>query len=370
MTTLVIGQPAHFTVTVQRDGQPVAIAQDAVIAAALYTADGRTLVSSLAAPQPDAAGAAWTDGVVAVDVTDTVSAALAPGDLVLTLTSAAFGASRFRVSVEAADAPTASLLFVRDLVVAEIRADRLIAAASLLGRSTPMSDDYIWQKVLAAEAEIGRTLRVPLAPTQFFSVPPTDEQIAALPSGMPWAVDPGYDYDPGFFRSERWGFIVTRQKPIQSVQEVKFVYPDQIQGLFKLPLDWLRMDAKYGHIRFVPATQTFAAPLSAFLMQALGGGRTIPFMIHLTYVAGLANAARDYPDLLDIIKKKAVLKVIEDRFLPQSGSISADGLSQSISVQMDQYAGMIDHVLNGEQGSNGGLMTAIHGVRVGAMVGV
>ena len=233
-----------------------------------------------------------------------------------------------------------------------------------------MSDDYIWQKVLAAEAEIGRTLRVPLVPTQFFPVQPTDEQIAALPDGMPWGVDPGYDYDPGFFRSERWGFIVARQKPIQSVQEVRFVYPDQIQGLFKLPLDWVRMDAKYGHIRFVPATQTFAAPLSAFLMQALGGGRTIPFMIHLTYVAGLANAARDYPDLLDIIKKKAILKIVEDRFLPQSGSISADGLSQSISVQMDQYAGVVDHLLNGDQGSNGGLMTAIHGVRVGAMVGV
>src|SRR3546814_15149872 len=89
-------------------------------------------------------------------------------------------------------------------------------------------------------------------------------------------------------------------------------------------------------------------------MQALGGGRTIPFMIQLTYVAGLANAARDYPDLLDVIKKKAVLKIVQDRYLPQSGSISADGLSQSVSVQMDQYQDVIDHALYGGKGTNGG----------------
>lgn len=369
MTTLIIGQPAHFTVTVASDGVVVAIDTSAAITAALYSADGRTLVAALAAPLSTAPGANWAAGVVAIDVDSGVTATLASGDLVLTLTSAAFGARRYRAVVESVDAPVASQLFIRDLVVDEIRSDRLTAAATLLNKKLSLTDGYVWQKVLAAEAEIGRNLRVPLVPTQFFPVAPTDEEIAALPAGMPWEIDPPYDYDPMFFRSERWGFMVTRQKPVQSVARVRFAYPDEGGSLFDLPLDWLRMDARYGQIRFVPATSTFAAPLSAFLMQALGGGRTIPFMIQLTYVAGLANAARDYPDLLDVIKKEAILKIVQDRYLPQSGSISADGLSQSVSVQMDQYQDVINHTLYGDKGSNGGIMTAIHGVRVGVMGG-
>lgn len=369
MTTLVIGQAAHFTVTVASDGAAVAIDPSATVAAALYSADGRTLVAALAAPISTAPGANWPAGVVAIDVDASVTTGLVVGDLVLTLTSAAFGARRYRVMVESVDRPVASQLFIRDIVTDEIRADRLTAAASLLNRKAALTDSYIWQKVLAAEAEIGRALRVPLVPTQFFPVAPTDDEIAALPAGMPWQIDPPYDYDPMFFRSERWGFMMTRQKPVQNVSRVRFSYPDEGGSLFDLPLDWLRMDAKYGQIRFVPATSTFAAPLSAFLMQALGGGRTIPFMIQLTYVAGLANAARDYPDLIDAIKKEAILKIVQDRYLPQSGSISADGLSQSVSVQMEQYQDVIDHTLYGDKGTNGGLMAAIHGVRVGVMGG-
>lgn len=368
MTTIVIGQDAHFTVTVARDGHPVPLDESLPVSAALYTADARTQLHALGNLDPNADDASWADGVVAVEVSSSVTGTLDPGDLILTLTGA-FGVSRYRVTVEAIDVPVHSQLFLRDVAVAEIRADRLTAAAAMMRKNITLTDDYIWDKLLAAEAEIGRELRVPLVPTKFFPLRPTQDQIDSLPPGMPWGVDPGYDYDAGFFRSERWGFIVARQKPIIEVQEVRFVYPDQHGGLFVLPPEWVRMDARYGHIRFVPATQTFAAPLSAFLMQALGGGRSIPFMIHLTYLAGLENVARDYPDLLDVIKRKAVLKLIEDRFMPQSGSISADGLSQSISVQMENYQQVIDHTLYGPKGTNGGLMAAIHGVRVGAMGG-
>lgn len=369
MPTIVIGQSVSFTVGVQQDGQAVAIDPSTTITAALYSADGRTLVANLAAPLSTDAGANWPAGIVAVTVSDTVSGTLAVGNLLLTLVSAAFGARRFALQVESVTDPVASQLFVRDVVVAEIRNDRLTAAATLLNKKVPLTDTYIWNKVLAAEAEIGRDLRVPLVPTQFFAVQPSDDDLAGLPAGMPWDIDPAYDYDPGFFQGEKWGFIVTRRKPIQSISRVRFVYPDEGGSLFDLPIDWVRMDAKYGHIRFVPATSTFAAPLSAFLMQALGGGRTIPFMIQLTYVAGLANVATDYPDLIDVVKKLTILKIVEDRYLPQSGSISADGLSQSISVQMNQYQDVIDTVLYGPKGSNGGLMTAIHGIRVGSMGG-
>ncbi len=98
-------------------------------------------------------------------------------------------------------------------------------------------------------------------------------------------------------------------------------------------------------------------------MQALSGGRLIPFMIQLRYTSGLQNVFRDWPDLIDVIKKKAVLGIIKDSFLPSSGSISADGLSQSSSIDTGMYDDMIDLAIDGPKGSNGGLMTAIHGVR-------
>jgi hypothetical protein len=62
-----------------------------------------------------------------------------------------------------------------------------------------------------------------------------------------------------------------------------------------------------------------------------------------------------------------VLKVIEDGFLPSSGSISADGLSQSLSMDMEKYRDMISTTLFGPKGSNGGLLTAIHGIKLFTM---
>ncbi len=269
---------------------------------------------------------------------------------------------------EASSIPDTSLLFT-DMVsaIASIRRDRLMLLASTLVDTSSLSDSYVWEKILAAEAQTARDLRVPLLPTQFFPLPPTADQIAALPPGMPWDVDPPYDYDPDFFRGEKWGYLVTRQIPIVSVQSIAFAYPSPANEIFTIPLDWLRMDQRYGHIRMVPATQAFSAPLSAFMMQALGGGRTIPFMIQLTYVAGLTNAVQMWPDLIDVIRKRAVLKIVQDGLMPQSGSISADGLSQSMSVDVDKYEDTIDRLLYGPKGSNGGLMTAIHGVRTTVM---
>jgi len=52
---------------------------------------------------------------------------------------------------------------------------------------------------------------------------------------------------------------------------------------------------------------------------------------------------------------------------PNSASISADGLSQSLSVDMEKYRGAIEATLFGPKGSNGGLMTAIHGIRLGML---
>lgn len=251
----------------------------------------------------------------------------------------------------------------RVVAIAKMRRDRLVMAASGAMPAVQVSDEYIWDKLMAAESELAHELRVPLEPTTFFPVEPTADEIAAL-NGKPWAIDPGYDYEPKAFQyGDQWGMIKMRQKPLISVSRVRFAYPGGATAHYDLPLDWLRMDKKYGMVQFVPSSTAFAAPLNAFVMQAIGHGRTIPMAVQFTYVAGLENVQQTFPDMLDVAMKKAALKIIEDSFLPQSGSISADGLSQSMSNDMEKYHDTIDRIINGGKG-NGGLMAAIHGIRL------
>lgn len=267
--------------------------------------------------------------------------------------------------VQPAVAATGSALFPNRLVaVAKMRRDRLIMAANGALPSVTVSDDYLWDKLRAAESEIAHELRVPLAPTAFFPSTPTQAEIDAL-GGQPWGIDPGYDYQPSDFAyNDRWGTIKLRNKPLHSISRVRFAYPGGPTAHYDLPLDWVRPDRKYGMIQFVPSSTAFAAPLNQFVMQAIGMGRTIPLAIQISYVAGLQDVGANYPELLDAVYKKAALKVIEDAFLPQSGSISADGLSQSISNDMEKHHDTVERIIYGGKGSNGGLMTAFHGVRV------
>lgn len=218
-------------------------------------------------------------------------------------------------------------------------------------------DDEIWSLLMAAEKDASRQLRVFFTPTEVFPPNPSQADIDAL-AGKPWVEDAAYDYDPEFFQGESWGFISTRHKPVSAVSSISFRYPSPTAQVFSIPSEWIRVDKKYGHIRLVPAASAFAAPLSAFVMQALGGGRTIPSMLHVRYTAGLTNAADEYPDLVDLVKKMAVLRVLQGAFPAQSGSISGDGLSQSLSVDMDKWQSIVDHGL-------AEMRDALHGVRMG-----
>lgn len=271
---------------------------------------------------------------------------------------------RLFIKDESAVVQDGSALFPNRLTaVDQLRRDGLMIAAQNHFAGVDLDNDLIWNKLRAAESEIAHTLRVPLTPTAFFPHTPTQVEIDAL-NGMPWAEDPAYDFDPEMFQGEQWGFIATRNKPIVSVQSLKFIYPAAGGNTTEFPTDWLRLDKKYGQVRIVPTAGSLAAFASVAMFQ-FSGQRLIPHMVHLTYVAGI-NAARDYPELVDAVKKLAVLKLIEDGFPGQSGSISADGLSQSISVDMDKYHESIDRILNGGKG-NGGLMAAIHGIRMAVM---
>jgi hypothetical protein len=101
-----------------------------------------------------------------------------------------------------------------------------------------------------------------------------------------------------------------------------------------IPPEWLRLDGKYGHLQIVPIGSQFgyAIPSAGLALTALSGGAVVPQVFHIHYRAGIENIAQAYPDLMDIALRLAALGALKARHMPQSGSISADGLSQSYSA--------------------------------------
>lgn len=356
MTTLIAGNAARFTVEVLADGEPIPVT--GTVQATIFKMDGRTqLVPPFDLQETDE----WSEGAVQVELTAEQANQLAPGEAMLALIGA-FGIRRYRLAVETLMAPTRTSLFIKDIVVGDMRREQLMAAAAGVLGDVKISDDYIWNKVRAAESEIAHRLRVPLVPTRFFPTRPTQEQIDAL-DGMAWEHEVGYDYTPDMFERDKWGFIVTRQRPVISVERLRFSMPSASGSYFDIPPDWIRIDAKYGHLRILPTSNASLVATSVLGMTALSWHSVIPTMIQLEYTAGLTNVEDTYPELLDAIKKQAVCKIVTEAYLPQSGSISADGLTQSISVDVSKYQETIDHIIDGPDGSNGGLQAKINGIR-------
>jgi hypothetical protein len=370
MTTITPGQSATVSATLTVGGAPLLIPLTATVTARIFAANGVTPVSPTITLSPSAIGANWQSGVVVADFsgTDTASATLPSAAVKFTVTQGAQSRTwSLQVAVEAADEGSA-LFPSRALVLQALRRDKLVlAGANVLGDTSQLSDEFLWSKLLAAESVIAGMLRVPLQPTRFFAHDPTPEQLAALPTGMPWAVDPAYDYDPANYRGDRWGFLLLRQKPVQQVHDVKFVYPAPQHVVLNVPADWIRVDKKYGQIQFVPTSSPFLSPIGGLVMNQMAAGRMLPFAIEIEYTAGLADASKLYPELPDVVQKLAVTKIVEDSFLPQSGSISADGLSQSMSVDVSKYHDAIDRIINGPPGANGGLVARIHGIKTMVM---
>lgn len=246
---------------------------------------------------------------------------------------------------------TYSLLFTKSVSVRRFTTERLPLLASFV-RSTPTSD-YIWDKFLAAEADAQRELHVFFVPTVLFPNDPTQDEIDAL-DGAAWAVDPGYDYDQDITQPGGWSYLALRQKPVISLESIKFSYPS-MGTIFSVPPQWIKVDKKYGHVRFIPTSSAFTTPMGGMMIAAMGM-QSAPQFIEVRYTAGLKNAAADYPDLLDLIQRMVMLRMVTDAFLPGSSSISADGLSQSMSPpDLEKMQAAIDKSLET-------LRTRIHGI--------
>ena len=245
--------------------------------------------------------------------------------------------------------------------VEELRRDRLLVVARNYFPDVDLHDDYIYNKLLAAEKEVERRLRIFLEPTVMLPEGGTQDDRDALDADSTrWVQEPGYDLERNFFQGDTWGFIPLRQKPAIEVESIKFVYPHPLHGIFVVPNDWIRIDKKYAHLRMVPSTTAALAPLNMFVMQAISGGRMFPQMIHVRYRAGLEDAETNHPDVIDLIKKIAAVKIIDDMYLPQTGSESIDGMSQSLSLDTAKFSEKNEEQIDI-------LRQSFHGIRLAVM---
>ncbi|EAW2493071.1 hypothetical protein AXL65_02270 [Salmonella enterica subsp. enterica] len=347
-----------------REGKPVPVNPAEQVLFALFDGYGRKISAFWEQPDPNATYANWIKGEIVVKLDTSLSPvrpALDNLDRALLVVKTPMDRFVFELQVGDQDAIERSQLFIKDVAVREMRQDQLMVAASGAMREVKVSDDYLWSKLKAAESEIAHKLRILLTPHQIFPHEPTPDELTAL-NGMPYMVETPYDYQPQMFDRDKWGYFITRQRPIIEVQRLRFSMPSAGNQYFDIPHDWLRLDEKYGHVRILPTTNASLVTASVLGFTALTWQSIIPNMLRLTYTAGLKNAAEDYPELLDAIKKMAVVKIITDLFLPQSGSISADGLSESMSTDVGKYLDLVDHIINGDDG-NGGLMAMFNGIR-------
>jgi hypothetical protein len=88
-------------------------------------------------------------------------------------------------------------------------------------------------------------------------------------------------------------------------------------------------------------------------------GMTLPGALQIRYRAGLQNVPRDYPDLLNLIQKLAVLDTLDDLFLGTSGSTSVDGLSQSFTWDSSVHRETMDDKLDALRQSLSGIRLAV-----------
>lgn len=354
-----------FKVELKKNGSPFAVGPNDSVTFAVMNRHGKQLSSFWHTAQSGANYADWSKGIIVLEIDASLSPdkqQFAKVDNGLLVVQAGLERFMFEVKFGAANDFERSQLFVKDIDVPKMRENQLLVAASGAMREVVLTDDYIWDKLRAAESEVAHTLRILLTPHQVFPAQPTDEEIAAL-DGMPYIVEVPYDFSPNMFDRDKWGYFVTRNRPILSVQRLRFKMPSQDGQYFDIPLDWLKLDEKYGHVRVLPTTNASLVTSSLLGFTALTWQSIIPNMLNLTYQAGIKNAHENYPELIDAIKKMAVVKIITDLFLPQSGSISVDGLSESMSTDVAKYQDQVDKIMNGQDG-NGGLMALFNGIRM------
>lgn len=231
--------------------------------------------------------------------------------------------------------------------LAELRSTRLQLAGSMLPDVSALSEAFMARKLRAAEAEVSRKLECYLAPTEVFSgAEPTPDELAAL-ADAPYVVEPAYDMPADFFSVSRWGSLMLRHKPVLALRSLRVQHPALAATGYDIPREWLQVDGRSGVVSIVPGAGVgVAVPLTVVTMQAIGSGMNVPHMLRLRYTAGLAANHPLIEDVRDLVLRAAVLRLVQDTMPGQSGSISADGLSQSTSTDVGKLQEALDSELH------------------------
>lgn len=243
--------------------------------------------------------------------------------------------------------------------VAKLKQDRLLRVANSLFPDVMPSDEYLFEKLQAEEVSLEQRFRTNFSVREVLPTGADPAEQAAFPEGTLFLEEPGYDYEPRLFEGESWGLIVLRNRPIVAIHSIRFAYPSITSSLYEVPKAWIRFERKLGRVNLVPATDSVVTfPANAFIMSALSGGRTIPLMMQVRYSTGFVDIRKERPDIVDALLRATVLSVLDDQFLPTSGSDSIDGLSQSLSFDAGKHRELLDARLDRIASSLQGIQVA------------
>ena len=313
---------------------------DDVIAESAWTADPGLLIGTKS--YTDTLTTAWLSGGIAgrsYVVTNTVTTNTGRRDR-----------RSFRVIVTDAAGLGAGVRSVfGDLAatVAAMRRDRLLGPQQTYMAGLQLSDEYLLAKLLAAEAYVERALRTFLTPVEILPSGATQEERDAFDAaGVRWIEEPGYDHERGTQTTDAWAAMSLRHRPVIAVHGIIFAFPNVTDHLLTIPNNWIRLDKKYGRLQLVPVQSAgYFGAASGLILTSMSTGMTLPGALQIRYRAGLQNVSRDYPDLLNLIQKLAILDALDDQFIGSGGSTSVDGLSQSFTFSGDSHRDAIDKKL-------------------------
>lgn len=230
----------------------------------------------------------------------------------------------------------------------------LTARINLMRGQFPIVPDpaLLIEQLQAAEGEARRKLGIFLRPTEVFSVVAPAGEVAAL-EGKPYVIEPAYDMPPDWFQVGSFGMLKLNHPQVSKVTSLELRHPSYQAEAYKIPIEWVQLVGRAGLINVVAGgAGASSLPLNIFTLQAMGSGYTIPHMIRVRYTCGLTDEFK--PEVVKLVHRTAILSLLADAFTPQSGSISADGLSRSTSQDLSKHRGEIDDAF-------AGLRERIHG---------
>ena len=172
----------------------------------------------------------------------------------------------------------------------------------------------------------------------------------------------------------KYGFLQLFHVPVQSVSEVRAVYPAG-QTIQTFPTEWIRLNGNHGQIHLVPTSGTLSQVIigqgADYLPLIYSGLGYLPALWEVDYISGI-DPTKVPAVIVEAVCKIACIELLQklsDTITPlgvQSQSLSVDGLSQSKGYMVPAFKGRIDAYkgdlgLSGQPGQDnaGGLLAQI-----------